>query len=246
MSLVTREPEAPINTPQQESIPFVTEAIAQEKKEQKAILELQENRFARKNKLLFNALGMLLRHKDEIMENPSYANIDVHYILENASDFTNVRTSCEFNFCGAPVSINMRFATLLKIWNNELFKAECDCGSTAVLYKFKDSTTSGESVASAFCPCCKKKFEVTKKAPPSYYAHAINNFFMDDMTAVVKNFLAKWRLARKVFQEKIKNGQNGRKLQTTDRLYGDRDLCSLETMIQELQLKEFEEASIRT
>ena len=246
MSLVTSEPEAPINKSKQEDIPFVAEAITQEEKEQKAILELQENRFARKSKLLFDALGMILRHKDEIIETPRYANIDIHYILQDISDFAKVRTSCEFNFCGAPVSINMRLATLLKIWSHEQFKVECDCGATAVLYKFKDSATSGMCVASAFCPCCKKKFEVSKNAPPSYYAHTINNFFIDDMTAVAKNFLSKWRLAKKVYQEKVENGQNGRKLQTADRLYGDSDLCSLETMIQELQLKEFEEASIRT
>lgn len=227
----------------QEDMPLIAEAVKQEDDEQKEFLDFCEKRFARKRKLLLETLGMLVRHKDEIFSTPRYANIDVHYIFE---DSAKVRTSCEFNFCGAPVSINLRLATLLKIWNSEQFKVKCDCGATAVVYKFVDSPSSVSCVASALCPCCKKEIHDIKSRPSSDYVHAVNSFFVDDMTAVAKNFLAKWRLAKKVFQEKVKNGQNGRKLQTADRLYGDSDLCSLETMIQELQLKEFEEASIRT
>jgi len=243
MSQIVHDSLAHFDMLQLEGLPLVAEAIKQEEMEQKEFLNLQEKRFARKRKLLFDSLGMLVRHKDEIFATPRYANIDVHYIFEESA---KVRTSCEFNFCGAPVSINLRLATLLKIWNSEQFNVECDCGATAVIYKFVDFPSSGSCVASALCPCCKKEIHDIKCRPFSDYVHAVNNFFIDDMTAVAKNFLAKWRLAKKVFQEKVKNGQNGRKLQTADKLYGDSDLCSLETMIQELQLKEFEEASIRT
>ena len=246
MSLENRELKDQISKLQQEGIPFVAEALAQEKEEQKEILELQEKRFSRKRKLLLDALGMILRHKDEIIATPRYANIDVHYVLEGFSDSTKLRTRCEFSFCGAPVSINMRLVTLLKIWDDEEFKTKCDCGAPAVLYKFKDNSSSGSSTVSAFCPCCKKEFQVVMNTPPSYFAHTINKSFNEDMTAVAKNFLSKWRLAKKVFPENTKNEQNSRKQQTADRLYGDNELCNLETMIQELQLKEFEEASIRT
>ncbi|MBR3071716.1 hypothetical protein [Fibrobacter sp.] len=243
MSLNARKSFVQSGMPTQEGMPLIAEAIKQEEEEQKELLNLREKRFARKRKLLLETLGMLVRHKDEIFATPRYANIDVHYIFE---DSVKVRTSCEFNFCGAPVSINLRLATLLKIWNCEQFTVECDCGATAVVYKFVDSPSSGSCVASALCPCCKKEIHDIKCRPSSDYVHVVNNFFIEDMTAVAKNFLAKWRLAKKVFQEKVENGKNGRKLQTADRVYGDYDLCSLETMIQELQLKEFEEASIRT
>lgn len=243
MSQVTNESLAKFGKLLQEGIPLIAEAIKHEEDEQKELFEWQERRFTRKRKLLLESLGMILRHKDEIISTPRYANIDVHFIFD---DSAKVRTSCEFNFCGAPVSINLRLATLLKIWDNEQFKIECDCGADAIIYKFKSSSPSDDCVATALCPCCKKEIHNIKSVPPSDYVHIVNNFFIDDMTAVARNFLAKWRLAKKVFQEKIKNGQNGRKLQTADKLYGDSDLCSLETMIQELQLKEFEEASIRT
>lgn len=243
MSQIIHDSSARFDMLQLEGLPLVAEAIKQEEMEQKELLDLQEKRFARKRKLLFDCLGMLVRHRDEIFATPRYANIDVHYIFE---DSAKVRTSCEFNFCGAPVSINLRLATLLKIWNSELFNVECECGATAVIYKFVDSSSSGSCVASALCPCCKKEIHDIKCRLFSDYVHVVNNFFIEDMTAVAKNFLAKWRLAKKVFQEKVENGQNGRKLQTADKLYGDSDLCSLEIMIQELQLKEFEEASIRT
>lgn len=243
MSLDTSKPLAQAGKLTQEGIPLIAEALKQEKEEQKELLDLREKRFARKRKLLLESLGMLIRHKDEIYANPRYANIDVHYIFE---DFAKVRTSCEFVFCGAPVSINLRLATLLKIWNNDQFKIKCECGATAVIYKFQEVPSSNSGVATALCPCCKKEINNIKSTPFSEYVHTVNNFFSEDMTAVAKNFLAKWRLAKKVFQEKIKNGQNGRKLQTADKIYGDSDLCSLEAMIQELQLKEFEEASIRT
>jgi len=243
MSQVTNESLAKFGKLLQEGIPLIAEATKHEEDELKELLEWQEKRFTRKRKLLLETLGMILRHKDEIISTPRYANIDVHFIFD---DTTKVRTSCEFNFCGAPVSINLRLGTLLKIWDNEQFKVECDCGATAVIYKFNGISSSGDYVASALCPCCKKEIHDIKSVPPSDYVHIVNNFFIDDMTAVARNFLAKWRLAKKVFQEKIKNGENSRKLQTADKLYGDSDLCSLETMIQELQLKEFEEASIRT
>ena len=178
---------------------LISDEMEQEEKEQEELRKLQEKRFARKKKLLFDNLDLILRHREEILATPRYANIDAHYAIRGNGLYV-----------GPLSSINLRLGTLLEVWDTDQFKVECKCGGTAVIYYFSGSPLSGASVASAICPECKRVIhDIRNRSFGKYY----------------------WYLQTKLSEEVERHGAD---------FDGDGEYCNLETMINELNLKEFE------
>ena len=185
------------------------------------IHDLEEKRTERKRNLLFENLELILRHKDEIVNSPRYANIDVHYALQGGGAYIGpIHFQRRFNAAGTMVTVNLKLKSLLKIWENETYKVCCDCGATAYIRYFAGSPLSGASVATAYCPCCKKEIREIKGQRFSGFAGPVQNALDGDVAAFFQCF--------------------------TTKAFDKEDLCSLEKLILELRLKEFEEASIRT
>lgn len=194
--------------------------------EQKEIAKLQQKRFERKKKLLFDNLDLILRHREEILATPHYRNIDVHYAVEGGGCYIGpLRTARQFNIAGTLVNINLKLGALLEVWDTDQFKVECKCGGTAVIYYFAGSPLSGCSVATAFCPKCKEKI------------HGISNRRFADYYGLLKNRLDECiELVAKSFVANCRAG-NG--------FHGDGNACNLETMINELKIGEYEGLSAK-
>lgn len=90
MSQVVREGFAQFCKRQQEGISLATDAINQEESEQKLYFEWLEKRLDRKRKLLFDNLDLIMRHRDEIMKTPRYAQIDMHYALRGGGGLAGI------------------------------------------------------------------------------------------------------------------------------------------------------------
>lgn len=238
MSQIVREGFEQFNRRQQEGVSLVTDAINQEESEQKVYSEWLEKRRDRKRKLLFQELDLILRHKSEILATPRYADINVHYALSGFVGFAKALTSWNLHFGGACVTINLRLASLLKIWENEQFQVKCGCGATAYIYKFGGSPGSGMSFASAFCPHCKQEIHDIKNRTPWKYYHIATGAFTADASRFVENLLDKWKIANEKYQEGLKNEHSDPRTQPVNMLRGDDAPCSIETLVQELRLKE--------
>ena len=238
MSQIVREGFAQFCKRQQEGVSLVTDAINQEESEQKAYSGWLEKRQDRKRKLLYQELDLILRHKSEILATPRYADIDVHYALSGFVGFARASTRWELLFGSSWVIVNLRLASLLKIWEHEQFQVKCDCGGTAYIYKFGGSPGSGASYASAFCPHCKQEIHGIKNRSPWTYYHVATDAFTADTTRFVENFLDKWKIANEKYQENLKDEHRNPRTQPVHMLRGDNAPCGIETLIQELRLKE--------
>jgi len=117
-----------------------------------------------------------------------------------------------YDFAGSSLIINLSMGSLLELWNTDQFKVECGCGVTAVIRSFSGSPLSGVSVASAYCPHCKKAI------------HGIRNRSFGGYMGLLRTKLDE------ITEKAVNSG-----------LRGDGLACSLETMINELKLKEFAE-----
>lgn len=201
---------------------LVSDEMEQERREQREIADLQAKCFERKRKLLFDNLDLILRHREEILATPRYRNIDVHYAVDGGGCYIGpLRTTRQFNFAGTLVNINLKLGALLEVWDTDQFKAECKCGCTAVIYYFAGSPLSGSSIATAFCPKCKEKI------------HGISNRRFGDYYGLLKNKLDKCiEMVAKSFAANCRAGSEFR---------GNGEYCDLETMINELKMREYEE-----
>ena len=238
MSQTIKEGFTQFSRRQQKGVSLVTDAVNQEESEQKFYSEWLERRQNRKRKLLYQELDLILRHKDKILATPRYADIDVHYALSGFVGFAKALTWKDLNFGSARVTINLRLASLLKIWEEEQFQVECGCGATAYIYRFGGSHGSGMSYASAFCPHCKQEIHNIKNRPPWRYYHIVTDAFTADAKRFVENFLDKWKVANEKYQENLKNENRNPRTQPVNMLHGDDASCRIETLIQELKLKE--------
>ena len=86
MSEVVRESFVNFCKRQQAGLLVVGEIRKQEQKDKEALLDAQEKRFERKYNLFYENLDLIMRHKDEIIETPRYANIDAHHLQSQVGD----------------------------------------------------------------------------------------------------------------------------------------------------------------
>lgn len=221
---------------------LVSDDMEQERKEQEEMAKLCEKSFERKCKLLYDNLDLILRHRDEILANPRYANIDVHYALRGGGCYIGpIFTSRNYYFAGALVNINLKLGSLLELWDTDPYKVPCKCGGTAVIRCFSGSPLSGSSVATAVCPKCKEVIHgIRNRSFGDYYGIFLTRFF-ENVVAVAKDVSAKWALAEAEYAKKIAEGRASRWSGVGSEFHGGGPACNLETMINELKLKELAE-----
>lgn len=225
---------------QSTGLKLISDEMEQEKKEQEELGEIRKRSIERKKKLFYDNLNLILRHKDEILTTPQYANIDVHYAVKGGGLYVGpLQTSTQFNIAGSVVTVNLRLATLLRIWETDQFRVDCECGSTAFIRSFTGSPLSGSSQATAFCPECKKETHVRNRNFGKYYWF-LQTKLSEDVETVARDFIGKWTLAEMEYEKVAAEGKT-KDPRPGSEFYGDRQYCNLETMIQELKLKEFDE-----
>ena len=189
-----------------------------DKVESRRVEDIEKERDERKRKLLFNNFDLIMRHRGEILNTPRYANIDVHYALRGGGAYVGPFAFCKkLAIAGRHVTINLTLGSLLEIWGTAAYKVNCSCGNTAYIRSFGGSPLSGVAVASAYCPHCKNEIR------------GIKGRKFKSFVAPVENALASEEaLVSQAFSSGVFGKVN--------------ELCSLETMIQELKLKEYEAA----
>ncbi|WP_298768094.1 hypothetical protein [uncultured Fibrobacter sp.] len=217
MSQVVREGFAQFCKRQQEGISLATDAINQEESEQKLYFEWLEKRLDRKRKLLFDNLDLIMRHRDEIMKTPRYAQIDMHYALRGGGAYIGpIAMQRKFCAAGVPVTVGITLGSLLGIWGTATYKVNCSCGNTAYIRSFGGSPLTGISVAGAICPHCKNETHGIRSRPFGDYVRQVRITLDNEEAAVSQAFSS--RVFGKVSEQ-----------------------CSLEKMISELKLREFQE-----
>ena len=185
--------------------------------ESQKILEINKERDERKRKLLFDNLDLIMRHRDEIMNTPWYAKIDAHYALRGGGAYIGpIAMRRRFSAAGVPVTVNITLGALLGIWDTATYKVDCSCGNTAYIRSFGGSPLTGMSVAGAICPHCKNEIHGIRSRPFGEYVRQVQNALDSEETAVSQVFAS---------------GTFGKVS----------ELCSLEKMISELKLKEYQE-----
>lgn len=220
-----------------------SDEMEQENREQEELNALQKRCSERKCALLYNNLDLILRHREEIIATPRYADIDVHYAIKGDGLYVGHLSAVRhFNFVGTLVSIGLKLSSLLEIWDNELFKVECECGDTAVIRSFSGSPLSGESMATAICPKCKREIRVKNRSFGGYCG-LMSIGHERDIEKVVKSIIAKWTLAEVAYEKNAAEGKDAKWRKAGRELHDDGEACNLETMINELKLKEFQLAS---
>ena len=226
-----------------DGLKLASDEMQQENREQEELNALQKRRSERKCALLYNNLDLILRHRDEIIATPRYANIDVQYAIKGGGLYVGHLSAVRhFNFAGTLVSIGLKLSSLLEIWDNEQFKVECKCGDTAVIRSFSGSPLSGGSMATAICPKCKKEIHVKNRSFGGYCG-LMSIGHERDIEKVVKNIIAKWTLAEVAYEKNAAEGKDAKWRKAGLKLRDDGEPCNLETMINELKLKEFQLAS---
>lgn len=186
--------------------------------ESQKILEINKERDERKRKLLFDNLDLIMRHRDEIMNMPRYAKIDAHYALRGGGAYIGpIAMRRRFSAAGVPVTVNITLGALLGIWDTATYKVDCSCGNTAYIRSFGGSPLTGMSVAGAICPHCKNEIHGIRSRPFGEYVRQVQNALDSEETAVSQAFAS---------------GTFGKVS----------ELCSLEKMISELKLKEYQES----
>lgn len=216
---------------------LISDEMEQETREQEEMRKLQEKGFERKKKLLFDNLDLIMRHRDEILATPRYANIDAHYAIKGGGLYVGpLSTSRAFNIAGSIVRVNLRLATLLRIWDTDQFKVECKCGGTAVIRSFTGSPLSGSSRATAYCPECKQEAHVANRSFGNYFWF-LQKKLSEDVETVARHFIGKWTLAEMEYEKKVAEGKY-KDPRPGDDFHGDDKPCDLETMINELRLND--------
>ena len=186
--------------------------------ESQKILEINKERDERKRKLLFDNLDLIMRHRDEIMNTPRYAKIDAHYALRGGGAYIGpIAMRRRFSAAGVPVTVNITLGALLGIWDTATYKVDCSCGNTAYIRSFGGSPLTGMTVAGAICPHCKNEIHGIRSRPFGDYVRQVQNALDGEEGAVSQAFASE--SFGKVSEP-----------------------CSLEKMISELKLKEYQES----
>lgn len=224
---------------QSAGLKLVSEDMEQEKREQEEMAKLRKKSFERKYELFYDNLDLILRHRDEILATPRYANIDVHYVLGGGGCYIGpISTTRSYNFAGTQVNINLKLGALLELWNTDTFRVGCKCGGTAVIRYFSGSPLSGASVAAAACPKCKEVLHGIRSRSFGDYMGTMLTKLAENTEKVIKDIIAKWTLAEAECVKKNAEGKFSRSCRPGGEIRGEEPACSLETMINELKMGE--------
>ena len=185
--------------------------------ESQKMVEINKERDERKRKLLFDNLDLIMRHQDEIMKTPRYAKIDVHYALRGGGAYIGpIAMQRRFGAAGVPVTVGNTLGALVGIWGSATYKVDCSCGNTAYIRSFGGSPLTGMSVAGAICPHCKNEIHGIRSRPFGDYVRQVQNALDSEVAEVSQAF---------------SSGTFGKVS----------ELCSLEKMLSELKLREYQE-----
>ena len=224
---------------QSAGLKLVSEDMEQEKREQEEMAKLRKKSFERKYELFYDNLDLILRHRDEILATPRYANIDVHYVLGGGGCYIGpISTTRSYNFAGTQVNINLKLGALLELWNTDTFRVGCKCGGTAVIRYFSGSPLSGASVAAAACPKCKEVLHGIRSRSFGDYMGTMLTKLAENTEKVIKDIIAKSTLAEAECVKKNDEGKFSRSCRPGGEIRGEEPACSLETMINELKMGE--------
>ncbi|SIN92659.1 hypothetical protein [Fibrobacter sp. UWB11] len=219
---------------------LVSDEMEQDRKEQEEMAKLRKMSYERKYKLFFENIDLIMRHRDEILSTPRYANIDAHYALGGGGCYIGpISTSRRYSFAGTLVNINLKLGALLELWDTDTFRVGCKCGGTAVIRYFSGSPLSGASVAAAACPKCKEVLHGIRSRSFGDYMGTMLTKLAENTEKVIKDIIAKWTLAEAECVKKNAEGKFSRSCRPGGEIRGEEPACSLETMINELRLKEF-------
>ena len=219
---------------------LVSDEMEQDNRELAEMQELMKKRCERKKALFYDNLDLILRHRDEIRGTPRYANIDAHYLVRGGGLYVGpLSMTRQYNFAGTLVNINLKLSTLLEVWDKAQFKVECSCGGTAVIRSFAGSPLSGCSQATAICPCCKKEIRVGNRRFGDYYSQ-LRIMIDKDIEKVARSIVARWTHAEVNYGKKVAEGNDAKWNKAGSELRSDGEYCNLETMINELKMKEFQ------
>ncbi|SHK34014.1 hypothetical protein [Fibrobacter sp. UWB12] len=219
---------------------LVSDEMEQDRKEQEEMAKLRKMSYERKYKLFFENIDLIMRHRDEIISTPRYANIDAHYALGGGGCYIGpISTTRSYNFAGTQVNINLKLGALLELWDTDTFRVGCKCGGTAVIRYFSGSPLSGASVAAAACPKCKEVLHGIRSRSFGDYMGTMLTKLAENTEKVIKDIIAKWTLAEAECVKKNAEGKFSRSCRPGGEFRGEEPACSLETMINELRLKEF-------
>ena len=222
-------------------IPLVSGEQEQEKAARDAQAEFMKGQQERKYKVFYDNLDLVLRHKDEILANPRYANIDAHYLIGGGGCWVgSLPTVRRLNFAGTTVSISLKLGTLLQAWEESQFCVECECGAVAVVRHFVGSPLSGGCYATAFCPSCKKEIHGIGDRRFGSFFWFLQTKFAEDIGKFAKDFVARWTLAESENEKRVAAG-NFRDPRPGACFRGDCAPCDIESLIHDLRLKEFRE-----
>ena len=194
---------------------LISDEMEQESKEQEELRKLQEKSLERKKKLLFDNLDLIMRYRDEIFATPRYANIDAHYAIKGGGLYVG------------PLSTSRAFNIAGSIVRVNL--------RLVTLLRIWETD----------------QFRVDCKCGSTALIRSFGNYFWflqkklsEDVETVARHFIGKWTLAEMEYEKKVGEGKY-KDPKPGDDFHGDGTPCNLETMINELRLKEFEEVGTR-
>ena len=123
----------------------VSDEMRQAAADLKKMGEIRRKTLKRRRKLLYDNLALVLRHKEEILKRPRYANADASCALEGGGASVGpLHTATGFRLAGMESKIRITLGTLLSdIWGNEAFQVPCGCGAVAYVREFAGSQLSG-------------------------------------------------------------------------------------------------------
>ncbi len=239
MSQIVKEGFAQFSKRQQGGPLLENNDLKREQEDLKALHDVMEKRFARKYKLFYDNLDLIIKHQDEIIATPRYANIDAHYLISGGGCWVgSLATARQLVFAGSVFTFNLKLGTVLKAWKTEPFRCQCECGETAFVRSFAGSPLSGSCNSRAYCPKCKKLLPQVRDCSFGNYFWYLQDKMCEDIEMVVNDLTSRWSHAQEKFQQEIAK----RKLRNSSAAImfrGSEEFCSLETMLQELRLKDF-------
>ena len=223
---------------QEAGTPLVSDEMRQAAADLKKMGEIWRKTLKRRHKLLYDNLALVLRHKEEILKTPRYANADASCALEGGGAYVGpLLTAMGFRFAGMESKIRITLGTLLSdIWGNEAFQVPCGCGAVAYVREFAGSPLSGSGWAEAVCPRCGRTHHEGRGGFGSRYFH-VGHMIQKELETAARRFVEKWNQA----EAELRNDkQKWSRPSPANYFDGEEEPCDLETLVNELRLKEID------
>ena len=217
---------------------LVSEEMRQAAGDLKKIGEIRLKAQERRRKLLYDNLALVLRHKEEILKTPRYANADASCALKGGGAYVGpLHTATGFCLAGMECKIRLTLGTLLSdIWENEAFQVRCGCGAVAYVREFAGSPLSGCGWAEAVCPeCGRTHLDKCGSFGKRYFF--VGEMLQKELETAARRFVEKWNQA----EAELRNDkQECSRPSPANYFDGEEEPCDLETLVNELRLKEID------